>query len=164
MIYDVVIVGSGPGGSTLSYGLMNSGLKILILEKGNCIPREIENWDSESSTKFSKKYSHFITVNGIESNCRAYFNVGGQSKFYGSSLLRLREKDFNKLQHIGGGISPKWPISYEELEPYYAKAEIIYKVHGLDGEDPTGPYRSTGFPYPPISHDFFQFRIVITFV
>ena len=80
-----------------------------------------------------------------------YF-VGGNTKFYGAILFRLRERDFEQVRHYGG-ISPAWPISYDDLEPYYAEAERLYLVHGQAGEDPTEPWRSGPFPYPAVSHE-----------
>ena len=80
-----------------------------------------------------------------------YF-VGGNTKFYGAILFRLRERDFQEVRHYGG-ISPAWPISYADLEPYYAAAERLYLVHGAAGEDPTEPPRSGPFPYPAVSHE-----------
>ncbi len=57
-----------------------------------------------------------------------YF-VGGNTKFYGAILFRLRERDFSEVKHYGG-VSPAWPISYADLEPYYAQAERLYRCSG----------------------------------
>ncbi len=64
--------------------------------------------------------------------------VGGQTKFYGAILFRLREGDFGEVRHHGG-LSPAWPLSYEDFAPYYDEAERLYLVHGQRGEDPTEP-------------------------
>src|SRR4029450_2181532 len=77
-----------------------------------------------------------------------YF-VGGNTKFYGAILFRLRERDFEQVSHYGG-VSPAWPISYADIEPYYTEAERLYLVHGRAGEDPTQPCRSAPFPPPPL--------------
>src|SRR5207247_2068415 len=78
--------------------------------------------------------------------------VGGNTKFYGAALFRLRKEDFGEIRHYGG-ISPSWPIDYEDLEPYYTKAEHLYDVHGERGVDPTEPPTSADYPYPPVSHE-----------
>src|SRR6058998_2198174 len=64
--------------------------------------------------------------------------VGGNTKFYGAALFRLRREDFGEVKHWGG-VSPAWPVAYEDLEPYYTLAEHLYHVHGRRGEDPTDP-------------------------
>ena len=78
--------------------------------------------------------------------------MGGNTKFYGAILFRLRERDFEEVRHYGG-VSPAWPLSYAELEPYYAQAEELYLVHGERGEDPTEPWTSGPYPYPAVSHE-----------
>jgi Choline dehydrogenase and related flavoproteins len=91
-------------------------------------------------------------ADGTELHPHTNYYVGGNTKFYGAALFRLRERDFGEIKHYGG-TSPAWPISYDELEPYYTEAEQIYHVHGAVGEDPTEPYRGGPFPYPAISHE-----------
>jgi choline dehydrogenase-like flavoprotein len=71
---------------------------------------------------------------------------------FGAALYRLRKEDFGELRHHDG-ISPAWPISYDELEPYYARAEQMYHVHGLRGRDPTEPPASGPYPCPPVSNE-----------
>ena len=78
--------------------------------------------------------------------------MGGATKLYGAALYRLRAEDFGELRHHDG-LSPAWPISYEQLEPYYTRAEDLYQVHGHHGEDPTEPPASAPYPYPPVSHE-----------
>src|SRR4051812_15609340 len=152
--YDVVIVGSGAGGGTLAHRLAASGKSILILERGDWLPRELENWDAGAvfvDNRYVSKdtwYDH----EGKAFQPQVHYTVGGATKFYGAALYRLREKDFGELQHHGG-ISPAWPVGYDEFEPYYAQAEELYKVHGVRGEDPTEPPSSGPYPYPPVSHE-----------
>ena len=81
-----------------------------------------------------------------------HYFVGGATKLYGAALYRLRKEDFGELQHHDG-ISPAWPISYDELEPYYTLAEQLYHVHGARGEDPTEPPSSAPYPHPAVSHE-----------
>jgi choline dehydrogenase-like flavoprotein len=71
---------------------------------------------------------------------------------FGAALYRLRKEDFGELKHYDG-ISPAWPIGYEEMEPYYTKAEQMYQVHGARGEDPTEPPSSAPYPFPAVSHE-----------
>jgi len=75
-----------------------------------------------------------------------------QHKFYGAALFRLRKEDFGEIHHHGG-VSPAWPLSYKDMEPYYTEAERLYHVHGNQGEDPTEPHRSGPYPYPAVSHE-----------
>jgi choline dehydrogenase-like flavoprotein len=152
--YDVIIIGSGAGGGTLAYRLAPSGKKILLLERGGYLPRERENWDSEEV--FGRQ--RYVTAerwydkHGVAFQPHAQYFVGGNTKVYGGVLFRLRERDFQEVDHYGG-VSPAWPISYADLEPYYTQAERLYLVHGQAGEDPTEPLRSGPFPYPAISHE-----------
>jgi choline dehydrogenase-like flavoprotein len=152
--YDFIIIGSGAGGGTLAYHLAPSGKKILLLERGPFVPREKENWNSlevNARGRYNTK-ELWRNVDGSELHPHTNYYVGGNTKFYGAALFRLREEDFREIKHYGG-ISPAWPISYDELEPYYGQAERLYHVHGQVGEDPTEPRRSGEFPYPAISHE-----------
>lgn len=81
-----------------------------------------------------------------------HYYVGGNTKFYGAALLRLREKDFGVVQHYGGE-SPAWPLSYADMKPYYLQAERLYEVHGDRGKDPTEPPEEEPYPYPGVSHE-----------
>ena len=89
---------------------------------------------------------------GNEFSPEQNYYVGGNTKFYGAALFRLRPEDFGVIRHHGG-LSPAWPLSYQDFEPYYAEAEALYHVHGAVGEDPTDGPRSTAFPYPAIQHE-----------
>jgi choline dehydrogenase-like flavoprotein len=152
--YDVIIIGTGAGGGTLAHKLAPSGKKILLLERGGYLRREPENWDSKEV--FGKERyvtsDEWVDKNGERFRPHAQYYVGGNTKFYGAILFRLREGDFGEVRHYGG-VSPAWPIDYSELEPYYAQAEELYLVHGEAGEDHTEPRRSGPFPYPAVSHE-----------
>lgn len=152
--YDVIIIGSGAGGGTLAYHLAPSGKRVLILERGDWLPREPENWSAEEVFVNNRYVSHDIwrDKNGKPFQPGVHYFVGGATKMYGAALYRLREEDFAERQHEDG-VSPAWPISYEELEPYYTRAEQLYHVHGARGEDPTEPPASAPYPYPPVEHE-----------
>lgn len=152
--YDVIIIGSGAGGGTLAYKLAPSGKRILILERGDYVPREKDNWSTRAVNlegKYNTKESWF-DKEGEPLHPHTNYFVGGNTKFYGSALFRLRKEDFGELQHHGGA-SPAWPITYDELEPYYTAAEHLYQVHGARGEDPTEPWASAPYKYPAVSHE-----------
>lgn len=154
MHYDVIIIGSGAGGGTLARHLAPSGKKILILERGDFLPREAQNWDVKSVFVDNRYVSPDIWYDhrGKPFQPQVHYFVGGATKMYGAALYRLREKDFEEVRHYDG-ISPAWPIRYEDLEPYYTKAEQMYQVHGLRGVDPTEPPASAPYSYPFVSHE-----------
>jgi choline dehydrogenase-like flavoprotein len=152
--YDVIIIGTGAGGGTLAYRLAASGKRILLLERGDYVPRELDNW-STRAVNVEGKYQtkeKWRDKAGKELHPHTNYWVGGNTKFYGAALFRLRREDFGSLTHHGG-ISPAWPISYDELEPYYTEAEHLYQVHGQRGEDPTDPPASAPYRYPAVSHE-----------
>jgi choline dehydrogenase-like flavoprotein len=152
--YDVVIIGSGAGGGTLAWKLAPSGKRILLLERGGYLPRERDNWDT-TAVFLQGKYStdeEWRDKKGNEFTPEQNYYVGGNTKFYGAALLRLRPEDFGEIKHHGG-VSPAWPLSYQDYEPWYAEAERLYTVHGASGEDPTDGPRSGDYPYPAVQHE-----------
>jgi choline dehydrogenase-like flavoprotein len=152
--YDVIIIGTGAGGGTLAHRLAPTGKRILLLERGGYLPREPENWDSDEVFNRDRYVAGetWFDKHGAPFKPHAQYFVGGNTKVYGAILFRLRERDFGRVEHYGG-TSPAWPISYPDLEPYYAEAERLYLVHGERGEDPTEPPASGPFPYPAVSHE-----------
>ena len=142
--YDIIIIGTGAGGGTLAHRLAPSGKRILLLERGGYLPREPENWDSREVFGKNRYLSGEVWYDkdGQPFEPHQQYFVGGNTKFFGAILFRLRERDFEEVRHYGG-VSPAWPISYADLEPYYAQAEELYLVHGEAGEDPTEPPRSS---------------------
>lgn len=154
MIYDAVIIGTGAGGGTIAKKLAEAGWNLLILERGSFLPREKQNWDP--SSVFEKgRYNcgeKWIDRNGAFFEPGTHYYVGGNTKFYGAALLRLREKDFEEIEHFGG-VSPAWPLKYKDFQPYYQMAEELFEVHGQRGEDPTEPPEKNPYPYPPVSHE-----------
>jgi choline dehydrogenase-like flavoprotein len=152
MRYDIIIVGTGAGGGTLAHQLAPSGKRILILERGDFLPRERENWESKAVFD-QKRYLAKETWYDKDDQPFApytHYWVGGNTKVYGAALLRMREFDFGEVRHFGG-ISPAWPISYDEIEPYYTRAEHLYCVHGERGLDPHDPPASATYLHPPIA-------------
>jgi len=152
--YDVIIIGTGAGGGTLAYALASSGKRILLIERGDYMPREQDNWNTEAVFTRSKYKAHeeWYDKDGKTFHPGIHYYVGGNTKVYGAALLRLRKEDFGQVRHFGG-ISPGWPISYEDMEPYYTRAEHLYQVHGRHGVDPTGPMASAQYLYLPVSHE-----------
>ena len=152
--YDVIIIGSGAGGGTLAWSLAPTGKKILLLERGDYIPREKQNWDSHAVVVENRYHVEeaWSDRDGDPFHPGTHYCVGGNTKFYGAALIRMREHDFGAVQHHGG-VSPAWPIDYGELEPYYTRAEHLYQVHGRRGADPTEPPASAPYLHPPLSHE-----------
>jgi choline dehydrogenase-like flavoprotein len=152
--YDVIIIGSGAGGGTLARQLAPSGKSILILERGDWLKREAENWDVTSVFVKNRYISPetWYDREGKAFQPQVHYFVGGATKMYGAALYRLREKDFGELRHYDG-ISPAWPIAYEEMAPFYTRAEQMYHVHGLRGTDPTEPASSDPYPNEPVSNE-----------
>lgn len=152
--YDVIIIGTGAGGGTLAYALAPSGKRILMLERGDYVPRQKDNWSPRAVNVEAKYHTKEVwhDKEGKPLHPHTNYYVGGNTKFYGAALFRLRQEDFGEIRHHGG-ISPAWPLAYADLEPYYTRAEQIYQVHGQRGEDPTEPHASAPYPYPPVSHE-----------
>ena len=152
--YDIVIIGTGAGGATLAHRLAPTGKRILLLERGDYLPREKENWDARAvfvDARYQAKETWYAK-DGTPFHPGIHYYVGGNTKMYGAVLLRLREEDFGVIQHAGG-ISPAWPLAYADFESYYCEAEHLYHVHGQHGIDPTEPLASRPYKYPPLSHE-----------
>lgn len=150
--YDIVIVGTGAGGGTMARELAGTGARILIVERGDFVPQEDQNWSPEAVWKDLRYRAteRWLDEGGHEFQPYTHYNVGGNTKYWGSVHYRLRREDFQQLQHEDG-VSPAWPIDYETLAPFYERAERMYHVHGASGDDPTEPPRGP-FPHPPIAH------------
>ena len=150
--FDLVILGSGAGGGTMAHALAGSGARILLVERGEAIAREPENWDPVAVWQELRYRTRerWVESGGGEFVPYTHYCVGGNTKFWGSVLIRLRREDFKTLRHLDGE-SPAWPIDYETLAPYYDRAETLYGVRGLAGADPTEPPRGP-FPHAPVPH------------
>jgi choline dehydrogenase-like flavoprotein len=158
--FDVIIIGSGAGGGTMAQALAPTGARILLLERGSFVPQEAENWSPEAVWKDLRYRTteHWLDERDQEFRPYTHYGVGGNTKFWGSVLYRLRREDFEAIEHRDG-LSPAWPISYDTLEPYYDRAERLYQVHGQPGLDPTEPARGP-FPHPPVPHSAGMAEIV----
>lgn len=152
--YDIIIIGSGAGGATIAYKLATTGKKILILERGDFIPKEKQNWDAvEVFTKGRYRTNEvWYDKDDKPFNPFTHYAVGGNTKVYGAAMFRLRESDFVETKHFGG-VSPAWPINYTDLDPYYTQAEKLYSVHGQRGVDPTEPKTNSPYFFPPLKHE-----------
>jgi choline dehydrogenase-like flavoprotein len=152
--YDVIVIGSGPGGASLARRLAGTGKRILMLERADYLPQSRSNQDSKTVFVDAAYQSKETWYGGDGSRFHPglHYFVGGNSKVYGAALFRLRERDFRELRHKGG-ISPAWPLGYDVFEPYYTQAEELYHVHGHRGEDSTEPRSSGSYIYPPVKHE-----------
>jgi choline dehydrogenase-like flavoprotein len=152
VIFDIVIIGSGAGGGTAARALAPSGARILLVERGDFVAQEDENWSAAAVWKDLRYRTReqWLDEQGREFVPYTHYNVGGNTKFWGSVLYRLRREDFHEMQHADG-VSPAWPIDYDTLAPYYDRAEQLYKVRGAVGDDPTEPPRGP-YPFPAVPH------------
>jgi choline dehydrogenase-like flavoprotein len=152
--FDVIIVGTGAGGGTLARTLAPTGKQILLLERGDFLTRELENWDPRRVFVDGRYISPdtWYDAHGTPFQPQSHYFVGGATKVYGAALYRMRPADFGEVRY-SGGVSPAWPLSYDEFEPYYSKAEWLYQVHGAHGTDPTEGRWSRQYPWPPVSQE-----------
>lgn len=152
--YDIIIIGTGAGGGTLAHALAPSGKRILLLERGNFLPRETQNWEPEPVFVDGRYISPdtWYDADGKPFQPQVHYFVGGATKLYGAALYRLRPQDFGELHHVDG-VSPAWPLTYDDFEPWYTEAEWLYQVHGVHGHDPTEGHWSKQYPHPPVSHE-----------
>ena len=154
-MYDVCIIGAGVGGGALAHALAPTGKKILLLNRQGSLPREAGNWSpevmfKEQRYKTDERWTDDLT--GERFRPGMYYWLGGNTKVYGSALPRLHPRDFEALDTLDG-LSPAWPISYDDLAPYYDRAEREYHVHGRRGADPIEPPASGPYPHPALPHE-----------
>ena len=160
--YDIIIIGTGMGGGTLAYALRESGARVLLLERGDFLPQERENWQVEAvfgQNRYKPAERWVDAADGSRFKPGVHYYVGGNTKVYGAALPRFRREDFAALEHEGGA-APAWPIAYEDLEPYYNLAEELFFVHGEAGADPTEPPRSRPYPYPAVPHEPYMTELI----
>ena len=138
----------------MASGLGSSGASVVILERGEQLP---ESWHARDTRSifidgYYRPTESWRDTRGREFNPGNYYYVGGNSKFYGAVMIRYRERDFGALEHADG-ISPAWPIDYRAIEPWYSAAEKLFQVRGAVGQDPTEPFHSTEYSYPPVADE-----------
>ena len=152
--YDIIIIGAGAGGGTTAYALAPTGKKILILERGGYLPKEDDNWNPNAIFQGRKYQVEEEWLNKDDESFlpQAFYNVGGNTKVYGAALQRMRAEDFGEVAHRAG-VSPAWEFSYQDFEPYYTRAESIFKIHGNKGEDISEPPMSAEYPFPAMPHE-----------
>jgi choline dehydrogenase-like flavoprotein len=152
--FDIIIIGTGAGGGTLAHTLAPSGKRILLLERGDFLPREMDNWSPKAVFEEGKYISEdtWYDADGKAFQPQVHYFVGGATKMYGAALYRLRPGDFQELKHVDG-ISPSWPLGYDDFEPWYTRAEWLYQVHGAHGEDPIEGHWSRQYPWPAVSNE-----------
>ncbi len=157
--YDVIIVGAGAGGGTLARKLAPTGLKILVLERGEHSEKE----SSELSDTELFKRDQYHAPEAWQDHVgepfypQTNYSVGGNTKIWYGVLMRMRAGDFEEVQHQNG-LSPAWGLKYQDFEPYYTQAEKLYQVHGKLGLDPTEPKHSEGYPFPEVAHESFPIQ------
>ena len=151
--YDVIIIGTGAGGGTVLHELAPTGKRILVLERGEFLPREKVNWSPQEVYQNQRYYTNeeWCDKNGKVLYPQTCYWVGGNTKVYGAALLRIRERDFDEVEHKDG-ISPAWGLKYRDFASYYQQAELLFNVHGQQGQDPTEPEREE-YPHPPVAHE-----------
>ncbi|MEJ8476815.1 GMC family oxidoreductase [Roseibium algae] len=151
---DLIIIGSGVGGATLASSLAATGLRILIVEKGDKLLHSPEARDDVAI--FQRGHfaptEHWMGSDGMPFVAGNYYVVGGNSKFYGAVMYRFRKSDFSPRDHLQGS-SPGWPLSYDDMEPWYGEAEKLFRVRGTVHEDPTEPTHSTLYDFEPVPHE-----------
>ncbi len=153
--YDFIIIGTGMGGGTLAYALRESGARILLIERGDFLPQEPQNWQVEAvfgQNRYKPAENWIDASDGSGFKPGVHYFVGGNTKVYGAALPRFRVRDFDAIEHEGG-TSPAWSITYQDLEPYYNLAEELFYVHGKPGDDPSEPPRTCPYPFPEVPHE-----------
>ena len=147
--WDAIVIGSGAGGSSIALRLAQHRVMTLVVERGDFLHLDPPDKDAPEG-----RFLYDIVDPGTPLDF-----VGGQTKFYGAALYRLRQRDFRALDH-GCGTSPAWPFGYDTIEPYYQQGEALYRVHGAPATDPTEPPRHEALPHPALPHDPLVARLI----
>ncbi len=151
--WDVIVVGSGFGGSMVAHRLLSAGARVLMIERGDWVDRGAAAWRPESSLELTPHYATDIPYRcdrgAYKPVIGGYACVGGPSVFYGCVSFRFREQDFAGDTDVVGDSGAAWPYRYDELERHYAEAEDLIGVAGDDTGDPTAPRRTRPFPQAP---------------
>jgi choline dehydrogenase-like flavoprotein len=156
--WDAVVIGTGFGGSMVALQLARAGLQVLLLERGRWVDRDESAWNP-NAILIERKYRSATPFEAQQAcgSAQLYPDevVGGNSVFYGAASFRLREQDFavrswRREQNLPEYSYVDWPISYEDLAPFYEEAEQLLGVAGLAGADPTEPRRASDYAQSPI--------------
>lgn len=153
--YDAIVIGSGFGGSFAALPLVEAGARVLMIERGDWVPRASHNWEPHGTMELTPFYTletpYRVVAGGQTPVIGQCGCVGGASVFYGGVSFRLRPADFELKPEIAGRDSgARWPIGYADLEPYYDRVEERLEVAGEAGRDPTEPPRRRPFPQSPL--------------
>jgi len=127
MKYDVIIIGSGAGGSAAAYHLTQTGRRVLLLEKGEALPRDGSTLDVGTVMRRGAFLSaeSWLDRRGRIVVPEEHFNLGGKTKWYGAALLRFGAREF---EADPAHRCLPWPIGYDDLAPYYEEAERLLGV------------------------------------
>jgi choline dehydrogenase-like flavoprotein len=137
MKYDVIIIGSGAGGSAAAYHLTQTGRRVLLLEKGEALPRDGSTLDVDT---VMRRGAYLSTESWLDRAGKLvvpeeHFNLGGKTKWYGAALLRFGAREF---EADPGHRCLSWPIGYGDLAPYYDEAERLLGVRRFAAEPAVG--------------------------
>ncbi|GHC45755.1 GMC oxidoreductase [Roseibacillus persicicus] len=150
---EFLVIGSGPGGTSAALKLVAAGRQVLMIEQGDFLPKEKENRDSREvygETRY-RTQERWRDQEGETFQPWMHFHVGGNAKLYGSAHFRFRKADFEELEYPDG-LSPAWPLAYEDYASYYDEAEKLYRVHGERAADDSEP-TDRAYPYPAIGDE-----------
>ena len=151
--YDVIIVGSGAGGGTLTHRLAPSGKRVLILERGDWLPREIENWDATAVFVDNRYVSKdtWYDENGKAFQPQIHYFVGGATKFYGLRCTGCASRTSASSPTTAGSL-PRGRSATTSSSPTTRRPSSSIRSRAR-GEDPTDPPAGAPYPFPPVSHE-----------
>jgi choline dehydrogenase-like flavoprotein len=153
MTWDAIVIGSGFGGAMAAHALVHAGQRVLMLERGGWVGRGPDSWGPRGAGLVTPHYTmdsaYDVTAGRRHYQAGSWNCVGGQSVFYGGASYRFRESDFEHHEKIVGTSGAEWPFGYDDIEPFYSRAELLLGVAGESGRDPTEPSRSVAYPQSP---------------
>src|SRR5262245_56116409 len=131
--FDVIVIGSGAGGAAAAHRLVEAGRRVLLIEKGDLLPRDGSTLDIERVVHRGEFLSREPWQDGAGRRVvpEEHFNVGGKTRWYGAALLRFAPEEFRADEARG---LRGWPFGVEVLAPYYEAAERLLGVRRLAAE------------------------------